>query len=185
MKKLFLLSACAATLWLVQACSSTSETTTGDSTTTESADTAAVVLADSVFIAKAAAGGKAEVELGNLALAKTTNSSVKDFANMMVTDHTKSNEELMAMAKNKTFTLADSLDGEHKAIADNLRNLSGTAFDKAYAAAMVEGHQKMLSLMQTEASTGVDANLKDFATKTASVVQTHLEHAQRLHSGIK
>lgn len=81
--------------------------------------------------------------------------------------------------------LADSLDGEHKAIADNLRNLSGTAFDKAYAAAMVEGHQKMLSLMRTEASTGVDANLKDFAAKTAPVVQTHLEHAQRLQSGLK
>jgi putative membrane protein len=185
MKKLFLLSACAATMWLAQACSSTSETTTGDTVAANSADTASVVLADSVFIAKAAAGGKAEVELGNLAIAKTTNSSIKDFANMMVTDHTRSNEELMAMAKNKSFILADSLDGEHKAIADNLRNLSGVEFDRAYAAAMVEGHQKMLSLMRTEASTGVDANLKDFATKTATVVQTHLEHAKRLQSGLR
>jgi putative membrane protein len=143
------------------------------------------VLADSVFIAKAAAGGRAEVELGNLALGKTTNSSVKDFANMMITDHTKANEELMAMAKNKSFTLADSLDGEHKAKADNLRNLSGAAFDKAYMATMVEDHQKTLELMRTEASTGVDANLKDFAAKTAPVVQTHLEHAQRLQSSLR
>lgn len=186
MKKLFLLSACAATLWLVQACSSASETAAGDSVTTETANTVATAtLADSVFIAHAAAGSMAEVELGNLALAKTTNTGVKDFANMMITDHTKSKEELMAMAKNKSFMLADSLDGEHKAIADNLRNLSGTAFDIAYAAAMVEGHQKMLSLMQTEASTGVDANLKDFAAKTAPVVQTHLEHAQKLQAGLK
>lgn len=184
MKKLFLLSVCAATMWLAQACSSASETTMGDSITAESADTA-VVLADSVFIAKAAAGGRAEVELGNLAMAKTTNSSVKDFANMMVTDHTRSNEELMAMAKNKSFMLADSLDGEHKAKADNLRNLSGAEFDRAYAATMVEAHQKMLSLMRTEASTGVDANLKDFATKTAPVVQTHLEHAQKLQSSLR
>jgi putative membrane protein len=185
MKKLFLLSACAATMWLVQACSSTSETTAGDTTTTDTSNTASIQLADSVFIAKAAAGGMAEVELGNLALAKTTNSSIKDFANMMVTDHTKANEELMAMAKNKSFTLADSLDGEHKAKADNLRNLSGTAFDKAYMATMVEDHQKTLELMRTEASTGVDANLKDFAAKTAPVVQTHLEHAQKLQSSLK
>jgi putative membrane protein len=185
MKKLFLLSACAATLWLVQACSSASETTTGDSITTEGADTAAVVLADSVFIAKAAAGGMTEVELGNLALAKTTNSSVKDFANMMVTDHTRANEELMAMAKNKSFTLADSLDGEHKAKVDNLRNLSGTEFDRTYMATMVADHQKTLELMRTEVANGIDAGLKDFATKTIPVVQTHLEHAQKLQSGLK
>lgn len=185
MKKLFLLSACAATMWLAQACSSASETTTGDTVAANSADTASIVLADSVFIAQAAAGGRAEVELGNLAMAKTTNSSVKDFANMMVTDHTRSNEELMTMAKSKSFMLADSLDGEHKAKADNLRNLSGAEFDRAYAATMVEAHQKMLSLMRTEASTGVDANLKDFATKTAPVVQTHLEHAQKLQSSLR
>lgn len=184
MKKLFLLSACAATMWLAQACSSVSETNAGDSSTTDSANVA-VLLADSVFIAKAAAGGKAEVELGNLALAKTTNTSIKDFANMMVTDHTKSNEELMAMAKNKSFMLADSLDGEHKAKADNLRNLSGAEFDRAYMATMVADHQKTLELMRTEASTGVDANLKDFAIKTAPVIQSHLEHAQRLQASIK
>jgi putative membrane protein len=104
---------------------------------------------------------------------------------MMVTDHTKSNEELMAMAKNKSFMLADSLDGEHKAKADNLRNLSGAEFDRAYMATMVADHQKTLELMRTEASTGVDANLKDFAIKTAPVIQSHLEHAQRLQASIK
>lgn len=185
MKKLFLLSACAATMWLVQACSSASETTAGDSVTTDSANTASVVLADSLFIRQATIGGMTEVELGNLALAKTTNSSVKDFANMMITDHTKANEELMAMAKNKSFTLPDSLDGEHKAKVDNLRNLSGAEFDRAYMATMVTDHQKTLELMRTEASSGVDAALKDFAAKTAPVVQTHLEHAQRLQGSLR
>ncbi len=185
MKKLFLLSAFAATMWLVQACSSASETTTGDTTATGGSDTAAVVLADSLFIRQAAIGGMAEVELGNLALAKTANTSVKDFANMMITDHTKSNQELMAMAKGKSFTLPDSLDGEHKATADNLRNLTGSAFDKAYMTAMVDGHQKMLNLLRTEAASGMDANAKDYATKTIPVVQVHLEHAQRLQSSLR
>jgi putative membrane protein len=104
---------------------------------------------------------------------------------MMVADHAKSNEELMAMAKNKSFTLPDTLYGEHKATADNLRSLTGTAFDKAYMAAMVEGHQKMLSLLQSETQSGMDANLKDYATKTAPVVQTHLEQAQKIQAGIR
>ncbi|RZA01710.1 MAG: DUF4142 domain-containing protein [Sphingobacteriaceae bacterium] len=184
MKKLFLLSACAATMWLAQACSSASETTSGD-TTASSSDATTVVLADSLFIRQAAIGGKAEVELGNLALATSTNTSVKDFATMMVADHTKSNEELMAMAKSKSFTLPDSLDAEHKATADGLRGLTGAAFDKAYMNAMVDGHQKMLALLQSEAQGGMDANLKDYATKTAPVVQTHLEQAQKIQAGIR
>ncbi|GAB2981969.1 DUF4142 domain-containing protein [Mucilaginibacter puniceus] len=155
----------------------------GDSVSAGLSDTA--LLSDSIFIAKAAAGSKAEVELGNLALAKTANSSVKDFANMMVTDHTKSSEELMDMAKNKSFVLPDTLDAEHKALADNLRNLTGAEFDRAYMTAMVEGHQKMLNLLQTQASTGLDANLKDFAAKTAPVVQMHLERAQQLQASLK
>ncbi len=184
MKKLFLLSACAAMLWLAQACSSASEATTGDTVATTGTETPPV-LADSLFIVQAATGGMAEVELGNLALATSTNSSVKDFATMMVADHTKSNEQLMAMAKNKSFTLPDSLDGAHKATADGLRGLTGSAFDKAYMQAMVDGHQKMLALLQTEAQTGMDANLKDYAIKTAPVVQTHLEHAQKIQSNLR
>jgi putative membrane protein len=185
MKKLFLLSACAATMWLVQACSSASETTTGDTTITESVNTASTTMSDSVFIKQAAAGGLAEVELGNLALATSTNTSVKDYANMMVTDHTKANNELMAIAKNKNVIFPTTLDAEHQAKSDSLHKLSGAAFDKAYVATMVAGHQKMLNLLQTEASNGIDVGLKDFANQTTPVVQMHLEHAQKLQSDLR
>jgi len=187
MKKLFLLTAIAAMLWMVQACSSASETTTG--VDTAAMDTSSVsttnFIPDTVFMAKAAIGGMAEVELGNLALAKTTNADVKNFATMMVADHTKANEELMAIAKDKNFVLPKTLDAEHQAKSDSLRNLSGAAFDEAYAATMVEAHQKTLNLMQTEAANGIDAKLKDFASKTTTVVQTHLGHAQTLQANIK
>jgi putative membrane protein len=185
MKKLFLLSACAATIWLVQACSSASETTTADSVTTSANTLTDTAMPDSVFVKMTAMGGRAEVELGNIALANSTNTAVKDFANMMITDHTKANNELMAIAKNKNIILPDSLDAEHKAKGDSIRNLTGSAFDRAYAAMMVADHQKTLNLMQTEASGGLDANLKDFATKTTPVIQMHLEHAQRLQASIK
>jgi predicted outer membrane protein len=45
--------------------------------------------------------GMAEVALGKLALTKTTNVAVKDFANMMVSDHGKANEKLMQLLKQK------------------------------------------------------------------------------------
>ncbi len=186
MKKLFLLTACVATICLVQACSSANEATVADSTATAGTDTmVTTALPDSVFVNMAAMGGKTEVELSNIALATSNNAAIKDFANMMVTDHTKANNELMAIAKNKNIILADSLDAEHKAKGDNLRNLTGGAFDKAYVATMVADHQKTLDLMRNQASGGLDANIKDFAAKTAPVVQMHLEHAQTLQNSIK
>lgn len=187
MKKLFLLTACAATLWLAQACSSVSETTTvTDSTATDTTSVSTTYfIPDTVFMAKAAVGGMAEVEFANFALLKSTNAEIKNFATMMVTDHTKANEELMAIAKEKGFNLPKILDAEHQAKSDQLRDLTGAAFDKAYAATMVEAHQKTLDLMKTEAANGIDANLKDFAAKTATVVQAHLEHAQKLQGNVK
>jgi len=185
MKKLFLLPTCVAMICLVQACSSVSETTATDTAKTDTTAMATNFIPDTVFMAKAAIGGMAEVELANLALANSTNSNIKDFANMMVADHSKANAELDSIAKTKNFVLPKKLDTEHQAKRDSLNKLTGANFDRAYAASMVEGHQKMLNLMQTEASTGLDTKLKDFAAKTAPVVQMHLEHAKTLQVNIK
>ncbi len=187
MKKLFLLTACAALLWLVQACSSASEATMGADTA--ATDTSSVstpgFIPDTVFMAKAAIGGMAEVELGNMAMAKSTNENVKSVANMIVEDHKKANEELMTIAKEKNFVLPTTLDAEHQAMSDNLRDLTGTAFDKAYIDAMVTAHQKNLDMMQDESEHAADAKLKDFATKTSPVIQMHLQQVQKVQGGIK
>src|SRR4051812_30296331 len=106
MKKLFLLSACVATLWLAQSCSSASKTTVKDTTATNATTAASTdYVPDNVFMERAAAGGMAEVELSNLALAKSTNNDVKSFATMMVADHSKANTELAAIATSKNVTL--------------------------------------------------------------------------------
>lgn len=59
----------------------------------------AVVESDAEFTTKAAVGGMAEVEFANIALQKTTDTQIKDFAKMMVKDHGTANEELMSIAK--------------------------------------------------------------------------------------
>lgn len=172
------------------ACSGGNKTATTD--TTNVTDTTKVVVADTAkkmndttFATKAAVGGMAEVALGKLALSKTTDAAIKDFANMMVKDHGKANAELMTIAKNKNITLPATVDAEHQAKMDSLKALSGAAFDKGYVAVMVAGHQKTLDLMQTEASGGSDAELKGFAAKTAPVVKMHLDMITKIQAGQK
>lgn len=140
---------------------------------------------DAKFATDAANGGMAEVALGKLALTKTANAQVKQFADMMVSDHGKANEELMSIAKAKNITLPATVDADHQAKMDKLSKETGKDFDKDYVDAMVDGHQKTLDLMQKEAKDGKDAELKAFAAKTAPIVQTHLDAIKKIQDSMK
>src|SRR5690349_13091189 len=68
-----------------------------DQAVTTNSQSAALNPDDRSFVEKAAVGGKAEVELGQLALQKAQNDQVKQFAQRMVTDHSQANSELVSM----------------------------------------------------------------------------------------
>lgn len=195
MKKNILLISLVAAASLFQACSGNHSGKSGDTTksTADSAkvsDTAktsgtAAANPDTAFANKAAVGGMAEVALGKLALSKSSDAKIKQFANQMVTDHGKANDELTGIAKNKNITLPATIDAEHQAKMDSLSKLSGAEFNKAYVMAMIAGHKKTLDLMQSEASGGQDAELKAFAAKTAPVVKMHLDMINKIHDSMK
>jgi putative membrane protein len=193
MKKLNLILAVAIAATSFQACKSSKSGSASDSTSTTKTDSTTMttktdsskMVADTMFANKAAIGGMAEVALGKLALTKTSSSKIKEFANMMVTDHGKANDELMAIAKSKNVMLPPTVDAKHQAKMDSLSKLSGTSFDKAYVTTMIDGHKKTLALMQTEASSGIDPEFKAFAAKTAPVVQMHLDAINKISASMK
>jgi putative membrane protein len=156
-------------------------------TTTNAAATGVIAVdeADSKFTTQAAVGGMAEVELGKLALEKSSNPQVKEFATMMVKDHGMANTELMAIAQQKNITLPSTVDEEHKKKMDDLSKKTGADFDKAYVDAMVGGHKSTLKLMEDESRDGKDADLKAFATKTAPIVQSHLVMINKINDSMK
>lgn len=156
-------------------------------TTTNTTATGGIAVeeADAKFTTQAAVGGMAEVELGKLALEKSSNPQVKEFATMMVKDHGMANTELMAIAKQKNITLPSTVDDEHKKKMDDLSKKTGADFDKAYVSAMVDGHKSTLKLMEDESRDGKDADLKSFATKTAPIVQSHLVMINKINDSMK
>jgi putative membrane protein len=195
MKNLIYVMMISGGMFALQSCSN-SGSTTDTSDTTEmaadsmaAADTASTAPAaastDTAFTSKAAIGGMAEVELGKLAQEKASNAKVKDFASMMVKDHGKANEELKTIASSKNIVLPATLDQEHKNKLEELKSKSGADFDKAYAAAMVEDHQKTLKLMEDGSANLKDAELKGFAAKTAPVVKHHLDLINSIQSELK
>jgi putative membrane protein len=138
---------------------------------------------DQHFVTEAAQGGLAEVELGKLAADKATNADIKKFAQRMVDDHGKANDELKTLAQNKNITLPSTIDAKHKATIDRLSKLSGEQFDRAYAQDMLKDHQKDVAAFRMESKSGKDADVKSWAAKTLPTLEEHLKMAQDINKG--
>jgi putative membrane protein len=138
--------------------------------------------ADMTFAMKAAQGGMAEVKLGQLATEKASDPDVKAFGQRMVDDHTKANDQLKSVASAENMTLPTDINQKQQAMYDKLSNLSGAAFDKAYVMGMVKDHEEDVKEFQKESTSGKDPQLKQFATTTLPVLQSHLDSIKQIQS---
>ncbi len=137
-------------------------------------------LDDATFVKKAAIIGMAEVQMGNLALRKGTTQGLKDYGRMLVMDHTRANQQLLAIAMKKNFTVPRMVDQKHRDMAEKLATMDAQKFDKAFLHHMIEGHHKAIKLFKEEARDGQDQSLKSFATVALPVLEKHLKMAERL-----
>src|SRR5207244_1939627 len=130
-------------------------------------DAPAKPVTDADFVMQASATDLAEVNLGKLATRQATNADVKQFAQRMVSDHSKSHDEMLALVNKKGGGLrsASQMDQKHRALSDRLLQLKGANFDREYMMHMVEGHRQAVALFEAEAASGKDADVKAFATK--------------------
>ncbi|MES1196921.1 MAG: DUF4142 domain-containing protein [Steroidobacter sp.] len=139
---------------------------------------------DAVFMKTLAIGGIAEVEAGTLATSKAGNKEVKHFAERMVNEHSKNNEQLKALAKEKLVDLPTVVDADHAATQAKLEQESGSDFDAEYMKSQVRDHRKTAQLLKREINDGQDAEIKAFAQETLTVVRHHLEMARDLQAKI-
>lgn len=135
---------------------------------------------DKMFVTKAMQGSLAEVQLGQLTLQKSNNDQVKQFAQRMIDDHTKLNEQMKPVAQQLGAQVPSQISkGDRKTIA-KLQALSGSAYDQAYIKDMVKDHKQDLTDFQTEASSGQDQTVKDAASQGSKIIAGHLQMAQQL-----
>jgi putative membrane protein len=191
MKKITYLMMIAFAAYALQSChSGGSTTTTTDSTTTDTskkvvADTAKADTGDAKFAKALAGGGTAEITFSKLAEQKVASGKLKDFAAMMVTDHTKAADTLMAIAAKENITLPTTMDADHQTQYDSMQKTSGDDFNKAYVNLMVADHTGAVALITNESQNGKDPALKAFATKILPTVQGHLDAINKIKAGMK
>jgi putative membrane protein len=104
---------------------------------------------------------------------------------MMVTDHTKANTELKALAGTKFITLPAILDSKKQKDYDDMSKMKREEFDKTYIDYMVKDHEEDIELFKKEAQEGKDAELKAFAAKHVPILELHLQMAQQAADAVK
>lgn len=169
----------------VEGGATTTTTTSTDSLTSTAQPATATASEDGEKVKKFVEGSMMEVRLGTLAQQNRVNAKVKELGKMMVADHTKSGEELKALAAKKSWTVPTELGAEKKAKYDEMAAKKGADFDKAYAAFMVEDHKKDIEEYTKASTSAADAELKAFATKTLPTLKHHLEMAQETEAAVK
>jgi putative membrane protein len=131
-----------------------------------------------------------DIDAGKLAKSKAHSTQVKDFAQLMINDHSgvnKSATELVTKLKVKPEDNATS-ESLKKGGADNvakLTKLSGADFDRAYVEHEVTYHQTVLdALDKTLIPSAKNDELKALMVKVRPAFVAHLEHAKQLQASL-
>jgi putative membrane protein len=141
------------------------------------ADTASV---DANFVKKVADANMTEIQLAKIALDNSEKQDVKDFANRMIADHGKAQDELKSIAEKMNVPIPEKVSAQHQQTIDRLSKLKGEAFDKAYAKAMVDDHTKVVAMFEKTEGKLQNPDLKKFAQDTLPTLKEHLELAKKL-----
>jgi putative membrane protein len=144
------------------------------------AQTSTAPKSDQDFLNMAAQTDMTEAHLGQLAADQAAAQEVKDFAQMLVTDHTNDYQQLGMLASKTGNTIPKGLDAKQDKMIAPFEKLKGAAFDRRFAHEMVAGHTKAIAEYKREAQEGQNPDIKAYASQTLPTLQKHLEAAQGL-----
>lgn len=136
--------------------------------------------ADEKFIKKTGEAGMAEVKLATLGTQKAERADVKEFATMLVTDHTKVNEELAKLAQAKGVELSAVITPAAAATFQSLEKESGKDFDNTFLTQMEKSHKASIAAFEDAGKDAADSEVRSWASNTLPTLKTHLTKVQEL-----
>jgi putative membrane protein len=134
------------------------------------------------FVNQAANSGMFEIQSSEMALDKSRDDRIREFAQHMVRDHTQASEKLKAAAGSIPGPTA--LDPEHAKMLQQLQQAAGNDFTRTFVQMQFEGHQKAVSLFVGYAQNGDNPQLKQFAQETAPTLRNHLQQVTQIRQSM-
>jgi putative membrane protein len=140
--------------------------------------------ADSAFIRDAALANVREIRLSQVAQSKATNPSVKQFAQQMVTDHTRLQKQWATIAATNRITFQGDVRSRAEESASQLESLSGPEFDRTYMNLMIQAHQEDLNRFQYQGNSARSAQVRELVAAQLPTLQQHLSSATQIGSQV-
>lgn len=131
------------------------------------------------FVEEASSKSISIIETGKLALEKSNNTEIKSFAQKLIDDHTKANQELATIASGKNLEVADNAELLNRVKSSMLRVRTDASFDASYTQNQVTTHEQTIEVFEKGTRLS-DPELKAYAEKKLPRLQEHLTEARRL-----
>jgi len=140
---------------------------------------------DQRFLLQAGQAGLFEIAASKLALDQSGNDDVKNFAQMMIADHTAVARDLQALADSKSAPLPTEPSRAQQSVLRQLQNSQRNRFDRAYVEKVaVSAHRDAVKLFTDAAKNARDADIKAFAAKNLPALQAHLDKGRALRTSV-
>lgn len=135
---------------------------------------------DMAFLAGAAEAQRAEMTLSQMAMERSGNDAVKQFAQRMLQDHTKGGQEVSKLAESLGMSLTETRTEQRRRSPQKLSQLSGTAFDQAYIKHELSDHKKTVAEFATKAKAIKHPQIREWASATLPLLKEHIILAKGL-----
>lgn len=132
---------------------------------------------DAQFLVNAAAINLEEIRLGKLAQQKGKAAHVKELGKMMEDAHSRSQSDLVTLAKSKGITIPTAPTDSARDTFTRLNDKTGDDFDKAYANMVVSSHKQAVDTYEEASTDADDTDIKNWAKATLPDLMKHLDRS--------
>jgi putative membrane protein len=137
-------------------------------------------LTDRAFVEDVMESDAAEVQLGQLAQAKSQSDDVKQFGQKMVENRTRLNEQLKPIADKLDIREPKEPSKKNKQQIAKLEALSGPQFDEEYIKVVVKDQRQDVKDFKSAANSAQDPNLQQAAKQDTDVLAKHLQAIEQI-----
>src|SRR5215213_3188255 len=139
---------------------------------------------DQQFVSQVGAANLLEVRLSQAAQQKGGNTSVKQFAQSMIVDHTDMQKQWIAVAKKDNIKFTTDLNPQQLQQLQQLTKMSGADLDRAYMSMMVQSHRDNVDTFTRERSAPHSPDVRQLIESSLPGLQQHLTQAQQISSQV-
>lgn len=137
------------------------------------------------FIDEAAHANDSEIAEARYALEHSQSPEVKQFANKMIDDHTKADQQLMQIASNDGYKMPTGVSVKERASMKMMEKHHGAAFDEAYSKSQPSDHRKVIAMFKRATKNPhIASDVRNYAQMTLPVLEDHLNMATKLVASV-